>query len=95
MGEEWAETPAGPIGVLEGDDRWTSLDPELTAKLPYKGNHVHLEIEGLFDKTWESEMAHNDLLDGRETPQQMRDFLRRRAAFFNECLMRELTGGGQ
>lgn len=90
FGRDWVETPdRGHIGTLEGDDRWNSNDP----RFKVKGNHIHLEVSGLYDKTWSSEMAHNQQVDGQPISDELADLLRRRTRFLNDCLLRKATGG--
>jgi hypothetical protein len=90
LGPDWVETPGrGHIGTLDGDDAWVSNDP----RFKVKGNHIHLELDGIYDKSWSSEMAHNQQVDGQPIDPELADLLRRRAAFLNDCLLQKLTGG--
>lgn len=87
LDQHWIETPRGRLGDLEVSDAWVSHDPQL----PKKGNHVHLEVDGLYDKDFDTEMAHNLDLDGKPISDDMRDFLRRRAMLMNDCLLKRCT----
>ncbi len=89
LDKTWIETPRGKIGDLQGDGTYTSLDP----KLPTKGNHVHLEVDGVYDKSFDSEMAHNLELDGKPIDERMSELLRRRASLMNDCILPRCTGG--
>jgi hypothetical protein len=90
FGPDWTPTPPrGNCGTLEGDDKWKSLDP----RFKVKGNHIHVEVEGVYDKSFESEMAHNRQVDGQQIDPELEELLRRRAEFMNDCLLKKLTGG--
>lgn len=91
LGPDWVPTPAGHLGTLFGDDKWISRDP----RFKVKGNHVHLMVDGIFDKDFYVDQAHNRQLDGKEIPDDMAELLRRRAEFVNDCLLTRTTGGHQ
>ncbi len=79
-----------PVGRLHGNDRWDVSDPALAAKLPYKGNHLHLLIRGVNDleKRHYAELSR----PGRRDP-ALTAYVDYRADFYNRRLLPKVTGG--
>ena len=91
LGKEWEKTPAGVVGKLDGDNKFNSLDEELSKKMKDKGNHIHLDVEGLFDKTYDLIVAFNNLLKGKKISQKDAEAIRRRKQLLNDLLLKHLT----
>jgi len=92
IGNKWKPTPiTGNIGILEGNNKWDSFDPDLTMKMRDKGNHIHLGIKGIYELTDELILAHNHQLQGMPVSKDEADFLKGRADFFN-TILKKTTG---